>query len=76
MADMKINLNGETVPFTIFVAGTQANPDIHIDYDSGPGWPTSVIITNIADVEIWQSYMVDAFNQCGADTTKITFEAV
>jgi len=76
MASMKINLNGETVPFTIFIAGTQDNPNIHIDYDTLPGWPVSVIVTDIDNVDVWQAHMITAFTQCGADTTKIVFETI
>lgn len=76
MFAVKINLNGETVPFTIFIAGTQENPNIHIDYDTAPGWPTSVIVSKIDNLEKWQMYMTEAFNQCGADTTKIVFETI
>lgn len=76
MASRKINLNGETVPFTIFIAGTQGNPNISIDYDTLPGWPQSVVVTGIDDETIWQQHMIEAFVQCGADITKIVIETI
>ena len=76
MSTQKIIFNGEQVPFTILIAGTQGNPNIHIDYDTSPGWPQSVIVSGIEDLAVWNEKMLEAFTQCGADTTKITYETI
>lgn len=74
MATKLIKLNGEKVPFTIFVAGQLHNPNIYIDYDTDPGWPVSVVVSGIDDETAWTTDQLAAFTECGADIAKIVIE--
>jgi hypothetical protein len=73
MSTVKITLNGETVAFNCFAAGSDVNPNISINHDA---WPMYVVVENVTDYTPWHQVMLDVFRQCGADTTKITFETI
>lgn len=73
MATIKINLNGQRVPFTCFAAGADVCPDIKLNYDN---WPSEVIAENIDRVEVWQALMTTIFGQCIEDVSLITYETL
>jgi len=73
MSTIKITLNGETVAFNCFIAGSDVCPDIRLNQDT---WPEYVIVENVDNYDAWQLVMIDVFTQCGADISKITFETL
>lgn len=73
MAQVKTNLNGQVVPFTIFVSGTTVAPNIRLDQDA---WPDYVLASGIDDVPAYEARMREVFAECGADVSAITFEVL
>ena len=73
MSTVKIILNGETVAFNCFVAGSDVCPDIRLNQDA---WPEYVTVENVDNYDTWHQVMIDVFTQCGADTEQIIFESL
>ena len=71
MSTVKIILNGETVAFNCFIAGSDVCPAIRLNQDA---WPEYVIVENVDNYDAWHQVMIDVFTQCGANTSNITFE--
>lgn len=73
MATVKITLNGESVPYSCFIAGADICPELHLNYDH---WPDFVLAENVTDTQAFETKLDQIFDEVLQRNTAITFEVL